>query len=230
MMKSLLLATAIFVTAGSVQATELVTNGSFEIVPSTVHGKTTFQNNVTGWSGGANLTYIDYPGTADDGTYLSVYGPFPKTSPDGGKFVEADGLVPYSSAITQNITGLTVGKLYTLTFYQAAGQQQGFHGPTTELWQVNFGDDKQLSSKFSLAEGGVGLWQAQSMTFTANATHELLSFLAIGTPSGQPPISFLDGVSLQGAVPEPATWALLMTGFGMIGVAARRRNAISVSA
>lgn len=231
MIKSLLLATAILATATGAQASvELVTNGSFETVASGVTGKTTFLNHVTGWSGGSNLTFIDYPGTADDGSYLSVYGPFPNHSPDGGKFVEADGLAAYSSAFTQNITGLTAGNTYTLTFYQAAGQQKGFHGATTERWQVGFGADTQLSSQFSLPEAGVGPWQAQTLTFTAHKTEQVLSFLALGTPTGQPPISFLDGVSLQAAVPEPATWALLMIGFGMVGVAARRRQPASVAA
>lgn len=230
MIKTLLLTATLLTAATGVQAVELVTNGSFETVAAGVTGKTHFLNHVTGWSGGSNLTFIDYPGTADDGSYLSVYGPFPNHSPDGGKFVEADGLAAYSSAITQNITGLIVGQVYTLTFYQAAGQQQGFKGPTTERWKVVFGTDTQLSSQFSLPEAGVGPWQAQTMTFTAHATQQVLSFLALGTPDGQPPISFLDGVSLQGAVPEPATWALLMIGFGMVGVAVRRRKPASLAA
>jgi hypothetical protein len=230
MIKSVLLAAAVLATATGAQAVELVTNGSFESVASTVTKKTTFLNHVTGWSGGSNLTFIDYPGTADDGSYLSVYGPFPNHSPDGGKFVEADGAARYSSAITQNITGLTAGKTYTLKFFQAAGQQSGFKGSTTERWQVRFGIDTQLSSQFSLPEAGVGPWQAQTLMFTAHATHQVLSFLALGTPDGQPPISFLDGVSLQEAVPEPATWALLMVGFGLVGVATRRRQTVTVTA
>ena len=36
--------------------------------------------------------------------------------------------------------------------------------------------------------------------------------------------SFIDGVALT-AVPEPASWALMLAGFGLIGVAARRRSA-----
>lgn len=230
MIKSVLLAAAVLATATGAQAVELVTNGSFESVASTVTKKTTFLNHVTGWIGGGKLTFIDYPGTADDGSYLSVYGPFPNHSLDGGKFVEADGAVLYSSAIEQNIQGLTVGQVYTLHFFQAAGQQSGFKGPTTELWKVGFGGDSQLSSQFSLPQGGVGPWQAQTMTFTAHATQQMLSFLAVGTPNGQPPISFLDGVSLQAAVPEPAAWMLLIAGFSMVGVAARRRQTASVDA
>lgn len=35
-----------------------------------------------------------------------------------------------------------------------------------------------------------------------------------------------DGFAVAAQVPEPATWALLIVGFGMIGVAARRRKAL----
>ena len=34
----------------------------------------------------------------------------------------------------------------------------------------------------------------------------------------------IDITDAAAAVPEPATWALLLTGFGMIGVAVRRRS------
>jgi hypothetical protein len=30
-----------------------------------------------------------------------------------------------------------------------------------------------------------------------------------------------------GAVPEPATWAMLLAGFGLVGVSARRRRALA---
>jgi hypothetical protein len=210
-------------------AVNLVTNGSFETV--SVTDKSTFQGNVAGWSGGQNLTFIDFPGTADDPSkYLAVYGPFPTTSPDGGNFVEGDGDPSYSGAIFQTISGLTVGKQYVLNFYQAAGQQLGFTGPTTEQWQVTFGDETQLSSLFSLPEAGVGPWQAQRMTFTATAATQVLSFLAKGTPGGAPPISFLDGVSLMAAVPEPTSWALMIVGFGAVGATMRRRRTVAATA
>jgi len=50
--------------------------------------KDTFTNvKPTGWTGGSGLIFIDKPGTADDGSYLSVYGPFPNP-PVTGNFVE----------------------------------------------------------------------------------------------------------------------------------------------
>jgi len=229
MIKALIIGTFALAATAAQAVTNLVTNGSFETVSSGVTGKTSFSGNVTGWTGGGGLTFIDYPGTADDGSYLSVYKGFPATSPDGGKFVEADADPNYAKAISQTIGGLIVGNTYMLTFYQGAGQQAGFTGPTTERWQVTFGTTTKLSSQYSLAQGATGPWQAQSMTFTATAASQALSFLAVGTPVGQPPIAFLDGVSLT-AVPEPATWALLLAGFGLVGVAARRRRPAAVTA
>jgi len=72
---------------------------------------------------------------------------------------------------------------------------------------------------YSLPQGGVGGWEKQPMTFTATAASDVLQFLAYGTPSGAPPISFLAGVSLQpSSVPEPATLSLM--GVGLVGLGA----------
>jgi hypothetical protein len=207
-----------------------ITNGGFEANTLSAGTKIDFStnnvSNVTGWSGGTGLTYLDSPGSADNGTYLSVYGPFPNVSPDGGNFVEADAAQSYHGVIYQTVGGLTVGQTYAVSFYQAAGQQSGFTGPTTEQWTVGFGAtlndseaNTQSSSMFSLPQGGVGAWQAQTMNFTATAISEVLSFLANGTPNGKPPIAFLDGVSVN-PVPEPGALALM--GVGLLGVSLAR--------
>ena len=64
---------------------------------------------------------------------------------------------------------------------------------------------------------------SQSLSFTATGSTELLSFLAGSGPSGLPPTAPLDGVTTT-AVPESATWMLIISGFGIIGVSARRRR------
>ena len=97
--------------------------------------------NPTGWTGGGGLIFIGQAGSADDGEYLSVYGPFPKTNPGGGNFVEADGNPDYEGSFNYMVHGLTAGTTYQISFYQAAGQQQGFGNglPTTNQWIVSLG-------------------------------------------------------------------------------------------
>ncbi len=207
--------------AAPAQAINLVTNGSFE--ETSLNTKGLFLNNVTGWTGGSHLTYLDYPGTATT-VYLAVYAGFPAVSPDGGNFVEQDGDPSYSNPFSQVINGLVVGQSYTLTFWQAAGQQAGFTGPTTERWKVDFGGDVQLSSMYSLPQGGTGPWEQVVMNFTAHAVSQTLTFLAVGTPNGAPPISFLDGVNLEASVPEPAAYTLLAVGVAGVFAARKRRQ------
>ncbi len=80
--------------------------------------------------------------------------------------------------------------------------------------------------------GGMTDWQYVSIDLTADATSDLLSFLAWGDNGNTvnlPPMVFLAGVNSAGglnAAPEPATLALF--GLGLLGLGAtklRRRNA-----
>ncbi|MBN8839872.1 MAG: PEPxxWA-CTERM sorting domain-containing protein [Sphingomonadales bacterium] len=224
---------------------ELIKNGSFEVNKVADGDKVLIHNaGLTDWSfdprpgstpnSTRNYTWVASPGTADKATSGSfgVYPGFPINSPDGGDFIFADGDTNYNGALYQTVSGLTVGQKYTLNFWQAAGQQDGKTGPTTEMWKVMFGNDVQYSTKFLLPEGGHADWQQQSMTFVASQTSQMLSFLAEGTPNGHPPISMLDGVSLKAAVgvPEPGTWAMMIMGFGAVAGVMRSRPRKAVRA
>jgi hypothetical protein len=99
--------------------------------------KDTFTNvNPTGWTGGSGLIFIATSGTSSadpntpcGSTYLQTYG-CPSTLPIGPyNVVEADGNPTFESGFNYALTGLTPGQTYTLSFYQAAGQQTGFVGP-----------------------------------------------------------------------------------------------------
>ena len=150
----------------------------------------------------------------------------PATDPAGGDFLAADGAYQVG-AITQMVTGLTVGNVYALNFYWAGAQQTGFTSATTEKWNVSLGGQTGSTPTVSLASKGFSGWMPQTLLYTATSASELLSFLAAGTPNGQPPFVLLGGVTLE-AVPEPSAWVLVM-GFGVAGtlfeVVRRRRRA-----
>jgi hypothetical protein len=65
-----------------------------------------------------------------------------------------------------------------------------------------------------------------SGTFTASSTETEIAFTARHDPGA----FRLDAISVNGArvgaVPEPATWAMMIGGFGTVGTALRRRKAL----
>jgi hypothetical protein len=205
--------------------------------------------NPVGWTGGNGLISIDAPGTATQtgggGNSYAVYGPF-SNPPPGGNFIQADGNPDYESSFNQVINGLSVGADYTLSFWQAAGQQQGFQGATTEQWKVFFGTGTfavhcntnpcTTSTSGDMTEHDTALmntpsqgthgWELETMDFIADASSETLSFLAWGdngSTTNLPPTVFLAGVNSPSLVPEPSTWAMMVLGFlGMVFLGRRR--------
>jgi hypothetical protein len=145
---------------------------------------------------------------------------FPATSPDGGNFILFDG-DPQFRTLSQTISGLDTTQSYVVSFWQAAAQQLNFNNSTTELWYVCLDSDCQSSPTMHNAEHGFVDWNYQSLTFKPTSAIETLSFLAKGTPTGDPPFVLLDGVSVT-AAPEPVTYAFM--GIGLLGVFAARRQ------
>jgi len=232
---SLLLAASAWTGA---RAVPVITNGGFETTSFTASTQMN-TTNLTGWST-SGYNFVFFPGTATTTGAASVqYGAlilqgtlpsgasngFPATSPSGGNFVGADGDFQVG-AITQTITGLTVGIQYAVSFYWGAAQQNGsaYTSATTEQWQVTLGSELHSTPIINNPPQGFTGWLSQSLTYTATSTSEVLSFLAAGTPSGAPPFSLLDGVSIT-AVAEPASWMTLVAAvLSIIGVANLRRR------
>jgi len=143
-------------------------------------------------------------------------------SPDGGSFVAIDGDPQAPGSISQTISGLQVGATYTLTFDWAAAELLDRDQNYTVQLTVDFGGASQKTANLIEGAGQFSGWKTDKMYFTATAPTQTLTFLAHGTPYGQPPVALLDGVSLT--VPEPATWAMMILGFGAIGLMMRRRG------
>ena len=149
---------------------------------------------------------------------------FSTTFPFSGNMIAADPVYE-TAAITQTITGLTVGKTYVLNFWWGGMQQESYAGATTEWWQVTLGSQVRTTGTVSVADHGFSGWQQASLYYTATATSETLSFLSGGTPTGLPPFALLGGLDLE-LIPESSNW-MVFAGFGgccIIFETARRRR------
>lgn len=211
-----------------------ITNGSFETTTATQSVKMT-NSNLSGWATTSGYTFIVFPGQAtvnldptlnDNTLYLYGGAAFPSTSPDGGKFLVSDGgyLTGYES---QTLNGLTIGTRYEVSFWQASGQQYSFSGTTTEQWKVGLGATYassvfQNAALMNTASQSFTGWTRQTLSFIATASSEVLSFQAVGTPTGQPPFVLLDGVTFT--IPEPASLAALGSGLLALLILRQRRR------
>lgn len=224
---------------------ETTTNGSGEIVPGhTGSGYTQAQTATgAGWSDAATNANAGYPflfiaaaGTATttgfpdpwDNGVRHLWGAanggantWDGTSVDGGNFLIADGDY-HATPITQLLAGLHAGDTYTLSFDWAAGQWYGNTGATTEKFIFGVGDKTSVTNTYQLPSTGFSGWMHQTFTFNYDGSSSLLSFLAAGTPVGEPPMLLLDGVALYD-VPEPAAWTILLAGLTALAFAASRR-------
>jgi hypothetical protein len=206
---------------------------------------------------GGSLTYVGMQGSESysSGVPGNIYGVysnpgFTVTVPPGTNFFQADGNPEFENTIFQTVNGLTPGTTYKLTFQQAAGQQgfpTEFFGDTTEQWKVFLGqgdigvdcstnpctvlnphNDEEVDSPLISNPSQMNTnWQPVSLNFTANATSEVLTFLAWGdngSTTNLPPTVFLEGVNTPVVTPEPASLTLLGAGLlGLGGLVARRR-------
>lgn len=213
---------------------------------------------VQGWENyGYNFIFNDYMAPSAAGTPTSVenlllWG-MPTTgvsngigpSPTGGNFLAADGAY-LNAPVTQTVSGLTVGRQYSVSFWWAAGQLHPYTGATTDRWDICFGtcsfttdynvigdgyatydnlpgDEIHSTSTVVVPEFGFVPWRHEYIVFTATSSTQTLSLLAYGTPLGTPPFALIDGLSLD-AVPEPSTWAMMLIGFGVVGSVMRTRR------
>jgi hypothetical protein len=185
----------------------IVFSNDFNDVAVTDHG---FVNvaSVDGWTGGAfGIELQD-----------NVAGA-PSTGLLNDNFVELDS--------TSNSTMFrTIGAgTYDLTFLYSArpGVPAGSNGISLFLDGVLINPPGDITSA-----GGSGTnWIAESAHFTAGAG-SVLMFAATGTSDSLG--GYIDNVTLSTAVPEPASWAMMIAGFFGLGATLRRARRAPVAA
>lgn len=235
--------------SGAQAATNLVVNGGFEtwgLGANSDEFSTQYapgDGQLQGWTT-TGLAFVFVPGDDDAiGRYgsFSFWGPANgnnnglTTSSQGGNYIGSDADRGFGAPVSQTLSGLVIGKTYDVSFEWAAAQQANFFGATTEGWEVYLTDSNNgqivnfQTETVNNPEKGFQPWRGERFSFEATEASHVLSFFAFGGPGGLPPFALLDNVSVvDSAVPEPASWAMLIAGFGLVGAAARRRRQVAV--
>jgi PEP-CTERM motif/Protein of unknown function (DUF642) len=208
-------------------ATEFIVNGSFEADPFTGSGLGyklgLVGNDVTGW-------FIP----SSDGTYpwglqnTNAFGAGP--TPYGNQWLVlgetgASGGTPNDYTIQQTMTGLTPGKTYSLSF--AISSEEG----CCSVVETSFLSGSSTGAQDFTAPAVTNywnVWATESESFVATSSSVTLQFKDLAVEATSPDAGAdlgLDNVSVVGStVPEPATWAMLILGFGGLGIAASRKT------
>lgn len=196
------------VIVSSAGAADFVSNGSFN-APS---------------GGSVHTTYFadgDFGGwVVTDGSVDLVGGEWQAPKPGEGS-VDLDG---YDAGTISQALSLTPGRRYRLDF-SLSGNPGG--GDGVKIVKVTVGDLAQSFAFRTRYNSASDMrWAAFSLGFTAGPTNTL-TFASQSAPrSVFGPV--IGAVSIA-AVPEPASWAMMIAGFGMVGGAlrGRRRSAVA---
>ena len=205
-MKKLILTAALSFGIATAANAQSVTNGSFEVGPDpggSFITLTAVDSSILGW-------------TVDTGSIDYIGGYWP--AQDGARSIDLAGTSVGS--ISQLITGTVAGQVYNVNFWASMNPDGG---DPVRTGIVSFGGVDMpfaYSSSNSLSDM---MWAPYSFTFVATGSSSSLSFAADGS-AGCCYGPALDNVSLAAAVPEPATWAMMLLGFGAVGWQLRRRR------
>ena len=226
-MSKMYIAAAALLAAGALtshaQASDLVTNGGFET------------GDFTGWTvtnqaGSAGNWYV-----TGNGANSPVNGFTTLTLAGGGGFVaQTDQSGAGSHTLSQTFTGVA-GQGYILSF-DASASNSSHTGPVGT--GIDFHTDPNQHVQVTISSGAESLiyygimtktWGHYSFDVSSAISANGLYTLAFSEVDNKDFLNeTLDNVSLvtqdvRGAVPEPATWALMVAGFIGAGLALRRR-------
>lgn len=141
-------------------------------------------------------------------------------APDGVQTAFLQSYYSSFGTIAMDVTGLVNGGKYTVSF-SIADRGGYYDNPVSVAFNTT-----NLGTFAAPSTAWTGFTTAQ---FTATGTTGTLLF-AVGPNTGYDADIGLDAVSITGGVPEPASWALMIGGFGLVGSAMRRRRAIALTA
>jgi choice-of-anchor C domain-containing protein len=216
MLKRALIAAALTLGAASAAQAVTLVNGSFETgpVPNTPPGFTTLgtgDTSITGWEV-----------TAGSIDYIGSYW----TAQDGSRSIDLAGTS--LGTLTQTLTDTVAGQRYAVNFWVSKNPDGG---AATRTGTFSAGG-QTFNFSYSAVNDRTNMnWQLETFEFFATGTNTDLSFAADAS-AGCCFGPALDNVSIA-AVPEPATWAMMIGGFALVGGSlrvARRRKVQALAA
>ncbi len=178
------------------------------------HATAFFNDFESGNYGGTGYVILqDYEGwdaTAGDGIEVQ-FGGVAGAAHSGKHLIELDS--NNNSAMSRAIDAGS----YTLTFW---------YSDRPSVAALSNGIDVLLNGTSILpiigGLGGAGTsWSFKTVSFDAGPGSNVLTFAALGTSDSLG--GYIDDVTLS-PVPEAATWAMMLVGFGVVGHAMRRRR------
>lgn len=199
-------------------------------------GSTVQTDHLTGLSGGLSIARDDFTMSKNNGSFLSVYGIY---NAGGGEFttgqtlsINPQGSGPGIGGIGSGITFDFVNPVNAIGFevgdWATCCQPSGLY--------ISFDDGAPIQVGMSTVYGDQFLTNGRPIVFVSafddSGSFTKVQFWGDGygevlTAGGTVRYALLDEGSLPPAIPEPATWALMIAGFGLVGFAARRRRAVT---
>ncbi len=151
-----------------------------------------------------------------------------------GFAVTNPNVTPRSVTLTRGLSGSLTGNGFNLSDTDTVSITRN----VAALSVRGFGPfEPQVSASGNITSGFAAFNSPVSFTFNVARFGDNLTRSPGG---GLPPVAVLDitqpvsssytATLTYTSVPEPAAWAMLITGFGLAGIAARRRRATSVAA
>ena len=214
-------AIAALATAGAANAaTELVVNGGFagNIGRGATAVSTVSATQIAGWTVLTN--YVDWSNNAWQ-------------SSDGDGF-SIDLIGGFGRGVIAQTIATQAGRTYNLTFDISGNpdsQRDAGRFVTVSAGGADIGVTQYVLGAANTR--GNMLWSSRSMSFVATGASTQIVFTGTSDdPANCCWGAALDNVSVMTAVPEPATWAMMIVGFGAAGSmvrSARRKNALGLA-
>ena len=165
-----------------------------------------FQTNLAQWAPNTSGVIVAAPGGGNALAFTQTIG--------GGDIFTANSI---SSANGQ--FHISFEYLGTCAQGQSCGGFLGFNNASGETWLAGSGP---YASSNPITE--TGAWQTIAFNFTSLSALTLKiedwNGATDGPTAGN---AYFRSLVISGAVPEPASWMLMIVGFGLVGVSARRK-------